>query len=194
MMQIPDEQLIRADYWRAAMYADLRATLADIKPSGSGCEFGGSNGVLQSYMPAVRWETRDYPPHDVLDPATWDPGWDVVVLDQILEHVSRPWEVIGHIGRATRELAVITVPFLIGVHPCPEDFWRMTPSALSALCQPFFKRMQISTWGSAIANYYHALYQTTDKLLSVIPYEVAHEVLLQNDHSNPFMVWAVLRR
>ena len=188
---MPDEQLIRRDYWRAAMYADLAKTLGGANPMGRGLEVGGSNHVIQQMCPRVKWEERDYPPWDAHDPKTWQPPMDIVVTDQILEHTERPWDVLSLMAMATKKTLVVTVPFLIGVHPCPTDFWRITPDALGGLLGHWFKRVEVRSWGNALVNYYFALYGTTGKLLDAVPYSVAVEALRQNDPANPFMVWAV---
>ena len=188
-----DEELIKADYWRAVMYSSLKEQLAGLGLSGSGVEFGGSNGIIQSYCPGVSWETRGYPPFNVLDSSSWDKEWDVVVLDQILEHVERPWEVFDHIGR-TCKTAIITVPFLIGVHPCPTDYWRMTPQAIEMLASPHFSKIDTRSWGNTEVNFLHSEYDITGVMMANTEERVWREGLESNDEYKPFVIWAVLSK
>ena len=188
----PELSLIEADYWRAVMYATLRQQLRDRPISGNGIEFGGSNGVIQGFCPAVEWETRGYPEYDVLDSKVWDGHWDVVVLDMVLEHVPRPWEVFRYLDQHA-ETAIITVPFLIGIHLCPDDCWRMTPSAIRQLGEPYYSDIDIRTWGNAEVAYLHAAYNDTGTLLKA-ERRRALGVLMGNDPDKPFDIWAVLRR
>lgn len=188
------EAWARRDYWRAVMYAHLKARLAEIAPTGSGAEFGASNGEIMSYCPGVQWELRDYPQHDVLDAASWDRHWDVVVLDQILEHVLRPWEAIEHLCRCTDRVAVIAMPFLIGLHPCPSDCWRITPEMLRNLTEANFRTVEIRSWGHSVANYWHSLYNDTATLMANVSEMEWLGGLLINDESKPFHIWAILEK
>jgi hypothetical protein len=189
----PNDELIISDYWRANMYATIRQRLFDNPLSGEGCEFGGSNGVIQSYCPNVRWESRDHPPYDVQSAETWDRMWDVVVMDQILEHVPRPWKAFEHLSRCTRKFAIITVPFSIEIHPCPGDWWRMTPDTIRLLANEF-SEIEIGTWGSPIVSYWYSTYRTTEALIDCVPEQRWREVLEQNDPNCPFVIWALLRK
>jgi len=42
-------ELAKQDYWRGVMYTRIREALASESISGEGVEFGGSNGIIQSW-------------------------------------------------------------------------------------------------------------------------------------------------
>ena len=188
------DDLARRDYWRAVMYLRLRQSLELESISGEGVEFGGSNGVIQSMFPGVKWEVRRHPPYDIQDESSYEHSWDVIIADQILEHVARPWEAIRLIGAHTKQVAVITVPFLIGIHNSPGDYWRMTPQALMRMAAPHFQRMDVQSWGNAKAAYWHAIYNRTSRLLRNIPEAELDATLNDNDIHKPFVIWAILRK
>jgi hypothetical protein len=188
------EEWARRDYWRAVMYADLKPRLASVNPSGVGVEYGGSNGEIQSYCPGVSWDTRGYPEYDILDARSWDREWDVVILDQILEHVERPWEVFDYLASCTRQVAIIAVPFLIGVHPCPDDCWRLTPSTIRRLSEGRFRKVVVNSWGHTLANYWHSAYDRTEIMMGRVPEIEWRGALLMNDDAKPFHIWAVLEK
>jgi SAM-dependent methyltransferase len=53
----------------------------------------------------------------------------------VLEHVQRPWRMAENIEAALVEggTLLISVPFVWRVHGYPDDYWRMSPSALGIL-------------------------------------------------------------
>ena len=62
-------------------------------------------------------------------------SFDVVLCTEVLEHVSRPENVLAEMARVLRpggEL-VATVPFVMELHEEPNDFYRYTPHALTEL-------------------------------------------------------------
>ncbi|MHB0913993.1 MAG: methyltransferase domain-containing protein [Armatimonadota bacterium] len=185
--------MIESDFWRTAMYRDLAVELARAPVSGEGVEFGGSNGVIQGMFPDVSFETREYPEHDALDPASWERAWDVVVMDQVLEHVKRPWEVFERLGKHART-AVVTVPFLCLVHPCPDDYWRMTEDGLRELAAGF-DEVTTGSWGNAEAVRLHLETGfSMEGLLKLRSVEQLGSLARINRPSTPIMVWAVMRK
>jgi hypothetical protein len=192
IMVIP-EPLIRRDYWRAYCYTEIKQQLQAIAPTGDGVEFGGSEGSIQSMCPGVAWENRDYPGYDIQDPVSFERQWDWLVADNILEHIDRPWEAAKLIGEHATN-AIITVPFLIGVHNCPSDYFRMTPAALHSMFDPYYDEIDIRSWGNSLANYYHSFYIMTDQLLGAVPEEEWRAALYANDPAHPFLIWAIMRR
>jgi ubiquinone/menaquinone biosynthesis C-methylase UbiE len=66
-----------------------------------------------------------------------------------LEHTERPWEVVKEIARIckTQGTVILSVPFLIGYHPCPNDFYRFSFQGVEALCQDDFELVQAWTYG-----------------------------------------------
>jgi SAM-dependent methyltransferase len=55
-------------------------------------------------------------------------SFDVVLCNQMLEHVTEPWTAVGEIFRLLRPggLCVATAPFLLPYHADPHDYYRYT--------------------------------------------------------------------
>jgi len=187
-------ELARQDYWRCIMYASLQEQLEHERWIGTGVEFGGSNKVIQNYFPRISWEIRKYPKYDITKEGSFEKKWDVIVADQILEHVTEPWTAMRLIGESTKIMAVITVPFMIRIHRSPEDYWRMTPKAIKMLAEPYFKNIDIRSWGTTNATLWHSLYDNTPNLLANVAEEELATELNSNDGQRPFVIWAVLRK
>lgn len=57
-----------------------------------------------------------------------DGSFDVVVTQETMEHVDDPFAALGEIERVLKPGGVLylQLPFVIGYHPGPTDFWRFT--------------------------------------------------------------------
>ena len=64
-----------------------------------------------------------------------DSSFDFVITQEVLEHVESPLKGIKEIHRVLKPggLAYIQLPFIIGFHPCPNDYWRFTHEGMRAL-------------------------------------------------------------
>lgn len=187
-------ELAHRDFWRATMYTKIFESVKNLNIAGTGVEFGGSNGVLQSMFPEISWETRKYPPYDITDPKAFEKNWDIILADQVLEHVQRPWDAIKNIGEHTNKLAIITVPFLIGIHPAPHDYWRMTPRTINDLAWPYFPNREFGSWGTIKGNYWHSIYNRTSVLFASVPEKEIEAELYDNQPKKPFVIWTILKK
>jgi SAM-dependent methyltransferase len=66
-----------------------------------------------------------------------DETFDLVVSQEVLEHVRDPFRAMQEMRRALKEGGVIycQVPFIIGYHPGPTDFWRFTREGIRELVE-----------------------------------------------------------
>jgi SAM-dependent methyltransferase len=62
---------------------------------------------------------------------------DAVVCSEALEHLPDPFGALTEIARVLKPggRALVTVPFAIGLHEAPRDFFRYTPYGLQELCR-----------------------------------------------------------
>ena len=66
-----------------------------------------------------------------------DNCFDFIITQEVLEHVKSPITAIQEICRVLKPggIAYIQLPFVIGFHPCPSDYWRFTHEGIVALTQ-----------------------------------------------------------
>ena len=97
----------------------------------------------------------NYPEFDVCAPVKEASRFDVVICEQVLEHVPDPWGAAANL----RELTVpgghviVSTPFLIKVHELllfgMHDYWRFTPRGLRTLLEGGGLVVdEIHTWGN----------------------------------------------
>lgn len=71
-------------------------------------------------------------------------AFDVALCLSVLEHVQRPWLAAEFISAtiASDGLLYISIPWVQRFHAYPDDYWRMSPSAIKTLFPDF-------EWGTA---------------------------------------------
>ncbi len=73
---------------------------------------------------------------------------DLIVTQEVLEHVDDPFRAASEIYRVLKPggKAFVQLPFIIGYHPCPVDYWRFTEHGIEQLMtQAGFKNIQKGT-------------------------------------------------
>lgn len=66
---------------------------------------------------------------------TVDNRFALIITQEVLEHVENPFLAIKEIARVLKPggKAYVQLPFMIGYHPCPKDFWRFTHEGIAQL-------------------------------------------------------------
>jgi ubiquinone/menaquinone biosynthesis C-methylase UbiE len=61
--------------------------------------------------------------------------FDTVISTQVLEHVEKPWVMVGQIRRVLRDngICILMAPFLTPFHACPNDYFRYTMEGMKSL-------------------------------------------------------------
>lgn len=70
-------------------------------------------------------------------PAT-DGRFSLVITQEVLEHVPDPFKAMSEIARVLKTrsgVAYVQLPFTIGYHGCPDDYWRFTHSGIRRLAE-----------------------------------------------------------
>lgn len=98
------------------------------------------SGIHRYAVPTVNLDIFPYKEVDVVGDATRMPfadnTFDGALCECLLEHVTRPNDVVKEIVRVLKpgSEVFITVPFVYGYHGCPNDFFRWTVSGMRELC------------------------------------------------------------
>ncbi|MGI9119209.1 MAG: class I SAM-dependent methyltransferase [Acidimicrobiales bacterium] len=132
------------------------------------------------------FQSLSYPDFD-LCASSPDRTFDVVICEQVLEHVVDPWRAADTLHQLCRPGGhlIVSTPFLVKVHREPEDYWRFTPDGLRLLLgRAGFEVLQIRAWGNRPCvrrNFAHWAPQQRWRTL-------------RNEADFPIVVWAFARR
>jgi SAM-dependent methyltransferase len=136
------------------------------------------------------YRTVDYPEYDVCERPYAAEGYDLVIAEQVLEHVLWPYRAVRHVYQTLRPggCFLVSTPFLIRVHGYPIDCSRWTELGMRhLLAEGGFDLEAITTgsWGNRScvkANF--------NRWASYVTW--LHS--LRNEPDFPVVVWALARK
>lgn len=146
------------------------------------------SGESHSFRPWKSYTVLRWPDFDLCaDDQPVDRQYDVVLCEQVLEHVPDPWAAARTLRRLAKSggTVVVTTPFLIRIHPDPDDYWRFTPSGLRIVLERAGLTVQeIGSWGNpeAVRGNLHIW-------AGMRPWHA-----MSDRRDTPVVVWAVCQR
>jgi SAM-dependent methyltransferase len=87
----------------------------------------------------INLDIEDGPNVDIIGSADHvplgDSSVDLVISQEMLEHVPSPSKVLGEVHRVLRPggILYLQVPWVIGYHGCPNDYWRFSRDGIQAI-------------------------------------------------------------
>jgi SAM-dependent methyltransferase len=99
------------------------------------------SGDSHAGRPWREYESLNYPEFDLCAPLADKGQFDVVICEQVLEHVVDPWGAAANLRGLTVPggQVIVSTPFLIKVHELAifamHDYWRFTPRGLRTLLE-----------------------------------------------------------
>jgi SAM-dependent methyltransferase len=97
------------------------------------------------------YRTVQYPEYDVCEGPLGERQFDLIIAEQVFEHVSRPDLAAQNVYRMLRPegVFVISTPFLLKVHGAPSDFYRWTEEGMRQLLETAgFAEVKTGSWGN----------------------------------------------
>jgi SAM-dependent methyltransferase len=176
----PQEQWIRT-----VMNADVEREFALLGPSElSVAEVSGDSwGHLSWKERRVLWHEE----FDLCDPPHLTDNFDLVICEQVLEHVPDPLTAVATLRSMLRPdgRLLVSTPFLVPLHHHPGDYWRFTPDGMATLLRARgLEPVWVRSWGNR-----QAIRSTFRAWVARKPWHRMH-----NDPTLPVVVWAMARR
>lgn len=135
---------------RVVMDRETERFVASLRPA--------SLDVLE--VSGAKWKTfgfatyrnAGYPEYDVCS-GVLDGRYDLIIAEQVLEHVLWPYRAVRNMRRMLKQggVLLITTPFLLKVHGCPIDCSRWTELGLKQLLAEGgfeLQRIETGAWGN----------------------------------------------
>jgi SAM-dependent methyltransferase len=131
----------------------IDAHIASLDPSTrSAAEISGDS---HGDRPWKDYTSLNYPQFDLCAAVTGHGTFDVVICEQVLEHVVDPWAAAANLRELTAPggHVIVSTPFLIKVHEIAlfamRDYWRFTPRGLCVLLERAGLAVDtVETWGN----------------------------------------------
>lgn len=148
------------------------------------------SGESWSALPWREYEALHFPDFDLCDPRPAGP-YDVVICEQVLEHVIDPFLAATSLAALCRPggRVIVSTPFLVKQHELPlfamYDYWRFTPRGLRHLLESAGLVVEeVHSWGNRSA--------VVGNLGWWVEYRRWHPLRDRRDVA--VMVWAYARR
>jgi SAM-dependent methyltransferase len=102
-----------------------------------------------------RYTSLEHPAFDLCAPLGERQTFDVVICEQVIEHVPDPWRAAANLRGLCGPggHVVVSTPFLIRVHELPvygmRDYWRFTPRGMRTLLESAGLEVSlVGSWGN----------------------------------------------
>jgi SAM-dependent methyltransferase len=173
---------------REVMTADTRRELDALRPETTNvAEISSDATASWRDLPWKSYTPLDFPDFDLVAPPDPLPGpFDLVLCEQVLEHVVDPLKAVDTLARlcAADGHLFVSTPFLIRLHNHPGDFWRFTPAGLELLLRSRgLEPLWVRSWGNR-----HAIAANFDHWTARLPGQS-----LRNEANLPMVVWSMSR-
>jgi SAM-dependent methyltransferase len=138
------------DQWqRVVLNQVVRERLISLSPAT--CDAAEISGDARADLDWRSFTSLDFPAFPRGDEGTYD----VVICEQVIEHVIDPFLAVRNLRALTRPggYVIVSTPFLIRVHELPaygmRDYWRFTPNGMRQLLESAGLTVEeIGSWGN----------------------------------------------
>lgn len=156
----------------------------------AGLDAAEISGAGRSGLGWKSFTSLDYPAFDLCAPLEVKDRFDVVICEQVLEHVLDPNAAAANLRGLCRPggTVIVSTPFLIKVHELPMygmfDYWRFTPRGLRLLLENAGLEVEtVGSWGN-----HEVVLGNLDRWAAFRKWHPLH-----NEPDIPVQVWAFAR-
>ena len=184
----PEAPSAGEQWQRVALDRAVDARIAALDPSScSAVEISGEN---HAGRPWRKYTSLSFPDFDLCAPLETTETFDVVICEQVLEHVVDPGAAVANLTLLCEPggMVIVSTPFLVKIHEIPYymlDYWRFTPRGLQVLLEGAGLEVEtVESWGNRQS--------VAGNIKGWSAYRRWHS--LANEPDVPLQVWAFARR
>jgi ubiquinone/menaquinone biosynthesis C-methylase UbiE len=138
-----------------------------------------------------------YPEVDMQNLPFEDEIFDVVISDQVIEHLENPQKAVDESFRVLKKggIAIHTSCLINYIHEPAPDYWRFTPEALKYLLRNFSEIIECGSWGNRIAIILIFMFNKF-RYLNIRPKGVSifKPLASLNERKYPITTWIVAKK
>jgi SAM-dependent methyltransferase len=143
-----------SDQWqRVILNRAVDRHIASLGPTS--CSAAEISGSTHADKPWKQYVSLNYPEFDLCAPLEGQGPFDVVICEQVIEHVVDPWAAARNLRGLTNPggHVIVSTPFLVRIHELRlfglNDYWRFTPRGLRILLEAAGLRVEgVHSWGN----------------------------------------------
>lgn len=181
---------------RYTMYRKLEESVGPLGLSGRVLSISGSETLIDACRIVPDELVRaDYPEHNIFHLPFKDGEFDVVLTDQVLEHIEGdPQLAVQECFRVLKigGVAIHTTAFMMALHGSPGDYWRFSTSGLSYLCRQA-QILWIGGWGNPLLPIVNGLGLRREPVPN-FKWHPMHMIASLNRASYHHVVWIVAKK
>lgn len=139
----------------------------------------------------LSYQTVGYPNFDICEKPLSENQFDLVIAEQVLEHVVRPDRATANVFRMLRSggVFVVSTPFLLKIHEHPLDLYRWTERGMKQLLEGAgFEVLKTASWGNR-----RCLVADMTPGLAWTKYN-PRKHSLENEPQFPIVIWAFAQK
>jgi SAM-dependent methyltransferase len=141
-------------------------------------------------FPFASYRSAHYPEYDWCNGLLGESAFDIIIAEQVLEHVQWPYRAVQNAYRMLRPggVFVVNTPFLVKIHNIPIDCCRWTPLGMKyLLAEGGFPQdsIDVQSWGNR-----RCVRSNFTNWIGWIPWWHS----LRNEPDFPIVVWAFARK
>lgn len=136
----------------------------------------------------------EYPQVDMQRLPFGNEEFDLVISDQVIEHLADPKQAFAEAFRVLKVggLGIHTTCFLNPIHYGPKDYFRFSCDGLIALCPPSVEVIESGSWGNRLALLLMFLHDPFFRFLQIPERRgVRHWLAMYNEAKYPIVTWIV---
>lgn len=154
----------------------------------------GGESPLTRLWPNAHWVVTNYPEVDAMALPYENESLDIILSDQMLEHVKKPWIAADEMLRVLKPggLLICTTCFMQRWHP-PAVYFTFHPDGLRELFQDSLSEIVVGGWGNRQSNdmFNHNPDEKMWRKMPVKDNWFLEQIVKENDPKAPFATWVL---
>lgn len=131
-------------------YQQIYEALSKINTNNKKIILFGGGSIISHFFKKSSIKNTSYPEYNLLNTSNIKEKYDVVICDQVIEHVRKPWLISKQLQNILNPdgIIIITTPFTYKKHNHPGDYFRYTTDGLISLFEDNFKCIETGGYGN----------------------------------------------
>jgi SAM-dependent methyltransferase len=181
---------------RYFMYQLIYESLLSIETNNKRIITFGGDSIIRHFFDNSTTFKSNYPEYDLINLSNVKEKYDVVIADQVLEHVKKPWLVAKELHSILNKngIIIITTVFMYKKHNHPGDYFRFTTDGLEILFEDYFEKLNTGGYGNDSSIQIDLEFEALETRTFTKEDLLSNNKLLNNMEDRYSLVWYIGRK